>query len=134
MTFRHILFAMKTNADTSPAAAVTAPGHTKGPWYLHHEHPANRGIVPAPAGVHRFATFRIDTPTGRIEVHQNSGQTMLMQEANMRLLVAAPELLTALRNLRKWQRQPWGPDDGAENEALILAADQAIAKATGGAK
>ena len=51
-------------------------------------------------------------------------------EANARLIAAAPELLEALRGLRRWMG-PCGLDE--EIDAAMRAADAAIAKATGDA-
>lgn len=45
-----------------------------------------------------------------------------------RLMIAAPDLLSALVALREWVRNP-GPDDGARNDYVVTMADKAIAKA-----
>jgi len=41
----------------------------------------------------------------------------------------AAETLEVLIRLREWVRNPWGEDDGPENESVIDEADAAIAKA-----
>lgn len=65
------------------------------------------------------------------------GDTPEMHEAaaaNAALIVRAVNshdaLVAALHDLREWVRNP-GPDDGAANDAIILAADAALALAKG---
>lgn len=63
-------------------------------------------------------------------IDHESGFISAMPDAETaRLLAAAPLLRAALVNLREWVRDP-RPDDGARNEAVILAADAAIAQSS----
>ena len=49
---------------------------------------------------------------------------------NALLIAAAPAMYEALKRLREWVRNP-GEDDSPENEAVIDAAETAIAAAEG---
>jgi len=62
--------------------------HTRGPWVLNGE-----GIVHHPVTGKSIVTKRIETSLGNIEVLDETNEP----DANLRLIVAAPELLTALR-------------------------------------
>lgn len=52
-------------------------------------------------------------------------------EANQRLMIAAPDLLKALQNLTEWGRTHTSPLDANSPHDLLIAAVNAIAKATG---
>lgn len=59
------------------------------------------------------------------------GQDRAEQEANARLIAAAPELLEALQSLLKWAQGVHGPRPARINYAGMDVARAAIAKATG---
>jgi hypothetical protein len=99
--------------------------HTPGPWHIRtNRHPQTDGLpwgwVDAAApGVSQRLIPGVAVQWVRGDV----------SEANARLIAAAPELLEALRCLRRWMG-PTGLDE--EIDAAMRAADAAIAKATGG--
>lgn len=87
-------------------------GHTPGPWRYYD--PIGDGHDPV------FGPyFQIETGGGR-------SLTGFISEADARLIVAAPEMLAALHELRIWAGRR-----GDQDDALIEAADAAIARATG---
>jgi hypothetical protein len=71
--------------------------HTPGPWFIEAEHPANKheGLTTDWYG------GAISTPRGNLIYRQSAGIGNSEAESNARLIAAAPELLAALKMLRR---------------------------------
>lgn len=94
--------------------------HTDGPW-THDKEDMGYSIGNAKTGrVKGNHDYTVCTING------NSFQ----DEANARLIAAAPELLDALSNLLNWGRDHLSPVHEPETLPLLIAAHNAIAKAT----
>lgn len=91
--------------------------HTHGPWMV--ESSAVQTLIVNDEG------FHIAEPFGGLLDNE--------QEANARLIAAAPELLAALELLLAWGRDNLSPVHNPGCHPLLLAAHEAIAKAKGGA-
>jgi hypothetical protein len=108
---------------------MSAVKHTPGPWELE----GDVEWVMDDAGGHRHLIIR--APDGWNVALVQADEDDEEQVANARLIVAAPDLLAALRAL-VWQIDRddsvvW--EDGSPAAAMLLDARAAIAKATGGA-
>lgn len=90
--------------------------HTPGPWTAHEETKYRRAEV---------------THNERGDpIAEVFGPSADQRQANARLIAAAPEMLTALRDAENWLGElDAGPDTGAQ--ALIAELRAAIAKAEG---
>lgn len=81
--------------------------HTPGPWDVE-----RHGVVTAMVSGHRR---QVALSTGDAAMHAPSEQTMeAIQEANARLIAAAPELAEALEELLDWANAPLH-EQGREN-------------------
>jgi hypothetical protein len=104
---------------------------TPGPWQTDcGQHDAPYQDIRVQAGGHRICIVWIDdAPVPEYNA---------TQEANARLIAAAPELLDALNNLVYWHAKRFNTNSDEllpieEQEAEVQQAMRAIAKATGGA-
>lgn len=88
--------------------------HTPGPWIEFRD--AESHDIIAPDGVH---IARMEPRNGR--------EPQKEQDADARLIAAAPELLAALAGMLEWARRVKGRNPGPE----IAEAQAAIAKAEG---
>ncbi len=97
--------------------------HTPGPWEadtrLNRTLPLGRDSA---YGVWKGGVLIADI-AGRPKSRRNE------EDANARLIAAAPELLHALSQLLAWKFEPWAGDDSPEEEVVIYEAEAAIAAA-----
>lgn len=93
--------------------------HTPGPWEAHNGEVTTRQ--------ENGRSYR------RIAAVQDYGIGSLVEvdEANARLIAAAPDLLEALKDLSDWGRTYTSPLDANSPHDLLIAAINAITKATG---
>lgn len=91
--------------------------HTPSPWVLNGE-----GIVHHPVTGKSIVTKRIETSLGNIEVLDETNEP----DANLRLIVASPKLLAALKGLLSREHWKCGPGKACEH---VVAAKAAIADA-----
>jgi hypothetical protein len=98
--------------------------HTKGPWILNYPHPSSSDFI---IGNDIFEDF-VMNPIAEIlpPVCESEAQQLDEQEANAKLIAAAPELLESLMRFIKFV-----DDQKLEYEsAMIRQAKEAIKKAT----
>ncbi len=108
---------------------MSAPKYTPGPW--------RKGDTRATGStmVHAANWDRKSGEHGEVTVALVNGRAG-EQEANARLIAAAPELLAALQDLAEWgSGAGWtmpGPGPAKSRADVLARARAAIAKATGG--
>lgn len=90
--------------------------HTKGPWHLDTFDDGAMAIIPD-------VGFTICPLNPRIGFERDI--------PNFQLMAAAPELLDALNNLLNWGRDHISPVHNPEAHTMLIAAHNAINKATG---
>jgi hypothetical protein len=100
--------------------------HTPGPWTIQELEHAYDGYenwntycIRSPQNVHIATVGNVD------RFHEQD------HEANARLLAAAPDLLAALQALKDWGCTHTSPRDPNSPHDLLIAAHEAIHKATG---
>ena len=116
-------FLARMKTDTVSSDAVSTTKHTPGPWSAIGRYVKSFGPSFLSGGREVCAVSNFTGSEGE-------------NEANARLIAAAPELLESLTqtvaSLEYWFPR-WG-DPGGANSAMMNVARAAIAKATGGAK
>lgn len=110
--------------------------HTPGPWQIGHLSLSVTAACASPiGGSHKVCDIRgwgYLTGKGHGALGLSDEEARAIQEANARLIAAAPDLLAAVRELA--QHIVFDPDgdlDGAEFDAMGARALSAIAKAEG---
>ena len=99
--------------------------HTPGPWMIFggssmmHDIIGNTNQIAVGSETHQVATAIC-----RVRRHSEG-------DANARLIAAAPCLLSALQGLSEWCREHTSPMGVNNTYELLVAANDAIAKATG---
>lgn len=94
--------------------------HTDGPWKTRGG--CNEMLIDAPGHVTCLAV---------VNMCVNNPERAGEMSANALLIAAAPELLDALTGLLNWGRDHLSPVHNPEAHELLVAAHNAIAKATG---
>jgi hypothetical protein len=95
-------------------------GHTPGPWTIRY------GMNIMGPDVRFPGNERLVANAGGHSNNVHSEAVRLENEANARLIAAAPDLLEALKALREWHRTEYQSDPKTDAKA-----DAAIAKAEG---
>lgn len=102
--------------------------HTPGPWELQLLEKGRKGYE----GWNSYCVRDGKTNVHIASVGQVDRYFEKHNEANARLIAAAPELLAALEALKEWGCTYTGPLQPNSPHALLIAAHAAIAKAKGG--
>lgn len=102
--------------------------HTPGPWAYALEYGPNITEPPRITTVGRCANYVIGLPSDYPGGNYRDGDPSGDEEADARLMAAAPELLAALKHLRHNAKM-----SGADMGLALDVADAAIGKATGDA-
>jgi hypothetical protein len=113
---------------------VSAPQHTAGPWTLGTARMGfhNEAMMPVLAGSRYVAQV---CPNARATRKARNNRTMHLKVfspedmANARLLIAAPDLLSALEGVRAVRPSNWEDDEDPEQVAAWQAVDAALRQA-----
>lgn len=99
-------------------------GYTKGPWVVGSRH--------TEGGVYTNDGVLVANTHGSYRNYDREVQ-IAEQDANARLVAAAPDMLAALKLVRAWQRGETTAYDSEESlvDALMAALDAALTKAEG---
>ena len=110
--------------------------HTPGPWTYALEYGPNITEPPRITTIGRCANYVIGLPSDYPGGNYRDGDPSGDEEADARLMAAAPELLEALETLERWLRQA-GEEDGGNFDWETINRDEgakardAIRQATG---
>ena len=98
--------------------------YTAGPWYFHPQGDANIYAI-------NHYKEKYKSPSWLLVLQHNGEQLTAEQEANMRLIAAAPELLEALESLNEEVTKHAYSPEFEHMGPLVLDAREAIIKAKG---